>query len=99
MVDVHTVSAGGGSIAWVDDGGALRVGPALGGRRARPGVLRPGRRPSATVTDANLFLGYLADGARLGREIVLDRSPAEAAIDASRRPLGIDAARGRASVS
>ena len=43
MVDVHTVSAGGGSIAWVDEGGALRVGTAIGGRRARTGGLRAGR--------------------------------------------------------
>ena len=46
MVDVHTVGAGGGSIAWRDAGGALRVGPALGGRRPRPGLLRPRRRRS-----------------------------------------------------
>ena len=43
MVDVHTVGAGGGSIGWRDSGGALRVGPALGGGRARPGLLRARR--------------------------------------------------------
>ena len=46
MVDIHTVSAGGGSIAWVDSGGALRVGPAERGRRPRAGLLRPRRRAS-----------------------------------------------------
>ena len=46
MVDVHTVGAGGGSIAWRDAGGALRVGPAQRGRRPRPGVLRARRRAS-----------------------------------------------------
>ena len=46
MVDVHTVGAGGGSIAWRDAGGALRVGPALGGRRPRARLLRPRRRAS-----------------------------------------------------
>ena len=44
MVDVHTVGAGGGSIAWRDAGGALRVGPALGGGRPGSGLLRPRRR-------------------------------------------------------
>ena len=43
MVDVHTVGAGGGSIAWRDAGGALRVGPRSAGRRSRPGLLRPRR--------------------------------------------------------
>ena len=46
MVDVHTVGAGGGSIAWRDEGGALRAGPAVGGRRAGTGLLRPRRRAS-----------------------------------------------------
>src|SRR5256886_3786943 len=60
MVDVHTVSAGGGSIAWADAGGALRVGPHSAG--ADPGPVayeRGGDEP--TVTDANLVLGYLDD--------------------------------------
>jgi N-methylhydantoinase A len=79
MVDLHTVSAGGGSIAWADDGGALRVGPWSAG--AEPGPASYGLGGvDATVTDANLFLGYLADGARLGKEIVLERGRAEAAL-------------------
>ena len=80
MVDVHTVSAGGGSIAWVDSGGALRVGPHSAG--ADPGPACYGRGGTdATVTDANLFLGYLEDGARLGGELVLQRTAAAAALD------------------
>jgi len=80
MVDVHTVSAGGGSMAWVDSGGALRVGPHSAG--ADPGPACYGRGGTdATVTDANLFLGYLEDGARLGGELVLQRAAAAAALD------------------
>ena len=76
MVDVHTIGAGGGSIAWLDDGGALRVGPRSAGARPGPAAYgRGGELP--TVTDANLVLGYLADGAVLGGEVFLDRSRAE----------------------
>ena len=58
MVDVHTVGAGGGSIAWRDAGGALRVGPRSAGADPGPaGYGRGGEEP--TVTDANLLLGYL----------------------------------------
>ena len=51
---------GGGSIAWRDSGGALRVGPQVSRRRSRPRLLRPRRCREPTVTDANLELGYLA---------------------------------------
>ncbi len=79
MVDVHTVSAGGGSVAWVDAGGALRVGPHSSGAEPGPAAYgKGGEEP--TVTDANLFLGYLQDGAKLGGEVVLDRSLAEKAL-------------------
>jgi N-methylhydantoinase A len=79
MVDVHTVSAGGGSIAWVDAGGALRVGPRSAGADPGPAAYgRGGEEP--TVTDANLYLGYLPDGAELGGEVRLDRGQAEAAL-------------------
>jgi len=79
MVDVHTIGAGGGSIAWLDEGGALRVGPRSAG--ARPGPACYGRGGQApTVTDSNLVLGYLGDGAVLGGEVVLDRALAEAAL-------------------
>ena len=86
MVDVHTIGAGGGSIAWIDDGGALRVGPRSAGASPGPACYgRGGEEP--TVTDANLVLGHLRDGAVLGGEIVLDRSLAEQALER----LGMDA--------
>ena len=70
MVDVHTVSAGGGSIAWADAGGALRVGPRSAGADPGPAAYgKGGEEP--TVTDANLLLGYLGDGAELGGELTL----------------------------
>jgi N-methylhydantoinase A len=88
-VDVHSVSAGGGSIAWVDDGGALRVGPRSAG--ADPGPACYGRGGDApTVTDANLFLGYLGDGAELGGEVRLNRHAAEVALSRLGERLGLD---------
>ena len=57
MLDIHTVGAGGGSVAWIDSGGLLRVGPQSAG--ADPGPVCYGRGGSLTVTDANLFLGRL----------------------------------------
>ena len=89
MVDVHTVSAGGGSIAWVDAGGALRVGPGSAGADPGPAAYgRGGKQP--TVTDANLYLGYLPDGAELGGEVRLDRGLAEAALGRVGAQLGLD---------
>jgi N-methylhydantoinase A len=89
MVDVHTVSAGGGSIAWVDAGGALRVGPRSAGADPGPAAYgRGGTEP--TVTDANLYLGYLPDGAELGGEVRLDRDQAEAALGRVGARVGLD---------
>jgi N-methylhydantoinase A len=89
MVDVHTVSAGGGSIAWVDAGQALRVGPTSAGADPGPAAYgRGGEEP--TVTDANLYLGYLADGAELGGEVRLDRRLAEAALRRVGARIGLD---------
>jgi N-methylhydantoinase A len=89
MVDVHTVSAGGGSIAWVDAGGALRVGPGSAGADPGPAAYgRGGEEP--TVTDANLYLGYLPDGAELGGEVRLDRGQAEAALGRVGAQVGLD---------
>jgi N-methylhydantoinase A len=79
IVDVHTVSAGGGSIAWVDEGGALQIGPHSAGAEPGPAAYGLGGE-EPTVTDANLVLGYLADGAKLGGEVVLDRNAAEQAL-------------------
>jgi N-methylhydantoinase A len=90
MVDVHTVSAGGGSLAWADAGGALRVGPRSAGAEPGPAAYgRGGEEP--TVTDADLFLGHLADGARLGGEVTLDRARAETALEGLGGRLGLDA--------
>ncbi len=78
-LDIHTVGAGGGSIAWRDAGGALRVGPASAG--ANPGPACYGRGGTrATVTDANLVLGRLLEDSPLAGGLSLDRRAAEAAI-------------------
>ena len=71
MIDIHTVGAGGGSIAYLDAGGALRVGPESAG--ADPGPVCYGKGRHITVTDANLFLGRLIPDHFLGGAIVLDR--------------------------
>ena len=90
MVDVHTVSAGGGSIAWADPGGALRVGPQSAGADPGPAAYdRGGEEP--TVTDANLFLGLLGDGAELGGELTLRRELSERALEQVGKELGLDA--------
>ncbi|MEF8825714.1 MAG: hydantoinase/oxoprolinase family protein [Halapricum sp.] len=76
MVDVHTVGAGGGSIAWVDEGGALRVGPRSAGADPGPACYgKGGTEP--TVTDANLLLGYLDADTVLGESLSLDAEAAE----------------------
>jgi N-methylhydantoinase A len=76
-LDVHTVGAGGGSVAWVDAGGALRVGPESAGAEPGPACYgRGGTRP--TVTDANLVLGRLPETLADGLE--LDRDAAERAL-------------------
>ena len=90
MVDVHTVSAGGGSIAWVDEGGALRVGPRSAGADPGPAGYGEGAEEPA-VTDANLFLGYLPDGAELGGEVVLDADLSRRALERVGEKLGMDA--------
>ena len=89
MVDVHTVSAGGGSVAWADAGGALRVGPHSAGAEPGPAAYGQGGE-EPTVTDANLFLGYLADGAELGGELVLRRDLSERALETLGSELGLD---------
>jgi N-methylhydantoinase A len=89
MVDVHTVSAGGGSIAWADPGGALRVGPRSAGADPGPAAYgKGGEEP--TVTDANVLLGYLGDGTELGGELRIDRGRAERALAGLGDALGLD---------
>ncbi len=78
-VDVRSVGAGGGSIAWVDPGGLLRVGPQSAG--ARPGPACYGRGGGeATVTDANVVLGIIDPDYFLGGRMKLDRARAEEAV-------------------
>ncbi|SPD73424.1 Hydantoin utilization protein A (fragment) [uncultured Desulfobacterium sp.] len=71
MIDIHTVGAGGGSIAYLDQGGSLRVGPRSAG--ADPGPICYGRGEMITVTDANLFLGRLIPDGFLGGQMILDK--------------------------
>jgi N-methylhydantoinase A len=90
IIDIHTVGSGGGSIAYVDAGGALRVGPQSAG--AEPGPVcygRGGQQP--TVTDANLILGRLAAGRFLGGQMALDVTSAEAALTHLARDTGLSA--------
>src|SRR5436190_12638726 len=89
MVDVHTVSAGGGSIAWADPGGALRVGPHSAGADPGPAAYGQGGE-EPTVTNANLLLGYLGDGTELGGELRIDRGRAERALARLGEALGLD---------
>jgi N-methylhydantoinase A len=89
MLAVHTVGAGGGSIAWRDPGGALRVGPQSAG--ADPGPASYGRGGSEpTVTDANLVLGYLAPDSPLAGGVELDSSSGEAAVGRLASELGLE---------
>jgi len=88
MLDLHTVGAGGGSIAWVDDGGALRVGPHSAGARPGPACYGHGGT-EPTVTDANLVLGLLGTEPLPGA-IVPDLAAARAAIGAVAEQAGLD---------
>lgn len=89
MLDVHTVGAGGGSVAWADAGGALRVGPRSAGAQPGPAAYGQGG-DEPTVTDANIVLGYLdADGSLAGG-IDLDVDAARAAVRAVGARVGLD---------
>ncbi len=88
MTEVHTVSAGGGSIAWVDDGGRLRVGPTSAGAVPGPAAYGAGG-VEPTVTDANVVLGRLPDGLVLGGSIALSRELAAAAVARLGERLGL----------
>ncbi len=88
MLDVHTVGAGGGSIAWRDAGGALRVGPRSAGAQPGPACYgRGGGEP--TVTDANVVLGHLPHDVPLAGGVALDAAAAERAIAALADALGL----------
>lgn len=88
-IDIHTIGAGGGSIAWLDAGGGLRVGPRSAG--AKPGPIcyqRGGTEP--TVCDAFAVLGWLGENSLLGGQMSLDIAAARLAIEAKiAKPLGM----------
>ena len=88
MVDMHTIGAGGGSIASLDAGGMLHVGPASAGADPGPACYgQGGRKP--TVTDANLVLGRLPATAALGGSLPLDLAAARAALQTIAEPLNL----------
>lgn len=87
MIDIHTIGAGGGSIAWFDRDGLLKVGPESAGAVPGPACYgRGGDRP--TVSDANLVLGRLGDEL-VGGDMRLDRQAAEQAMATIAEPLGL----------
>ncbi|HEX9104074.1 MAG TPA: hydantoinase/oxoprolinase family protein, partial [Polyangia bacterium] len=91
MLAIHTVGAGGGSLASVDAGGALKVGPESAGADPGPAAYdRGGTRP--TVTDANLVLGRLPAAGLLGGAMPLSRARAEAALQPLAARLGVSVA-------
>jgi N-methylhydantoinase A len=90
VLDVNTIGAGGGSIAWLDSGGGLRVGPKSAGADPGPVAYQQGGT-EPTVTDANLVLGRLIPDRFLGGEMMLDPDAALAAIRKKiAEPLGLD---------
>ncbi len=92
MIQVETLGAGGGSIAWIDSMGLLQVGPQSAGADPGPACYgRGGTQP--TVTDANLVLGYLNPQSLLGGRMALDHDASVAAIESVAKPLGLSVER------
>ncbi|MEO1491325.1 MAG: hydantoinase/oxoprolinase family protein [Pseudomonadota bacterium] len=89
MIDIHTIGAGGGSIAHQDKGGAFKVGPRSAGARPGPAAYGHGGT-EPTVTDANVVLGRLDPGNFLGGEMGLDVAASEAVVDGLAATLGMD---------
>ena len=88
-IDIAEVGAGGGSLAWIDKGGALRVGPESAGAVPGPACYASGGT-APTVTDANVVLGYLNPEYLVGGALRLDRGAAERALrDHVAKPLGL----------
>jgi len=85
MLDIHTVGAGGGSLAWFDRGGILHVGPASAG--ADPGPICYGRGEQPTVTDANLLLGRLDPELALAGTVWLDEERTRRFTEKTRGPI------------
>lgn len=88
MVDMHTIGAGGGSLAWVDTGGLLQVGPRSAGARPGPACYGLGGR-EPTVTDANLLLGRLPPDTRLAGGMPVDAVAARIAFEPLAARLGL----------
>jgi N-methylhydantoinase A len=96
--DINTIGAGGGSIAWIDPGGRLRVGPGSAGAHPGPACYGLGGR-EPTVTDANLILGRYDPGAPLGGALALDLELArEAVLRAVAAPLEMTVERAAAGI-
>jgi N-methylhydantoinase A len=91
MVDVPTVGAGGGSLAWIDSLGLLRVGPQSAG--ADPGPAAYGKGDQATVTDADLMLGYIPADYFLGGDVKLDVERSHQAVARVADTLAMDSSR------
>lgn len=90
MMEINTIGAGGGSVAWIDEGGLLRMGPKSAGARPGPVCYNLGGT-EPTCSDANLVLGYLSEDYFAGGKMRLDRTAAEQAIlEQVARPLGLD---------
>ncbi|HWI70934.1 MAG TPA: hydantoinase/oxoprolinase family protein, partial [Baekduia sp.] len=88
MIDIHTIGAGGGSIAWLDGGGLLHVGPRSAGAEPGPACYgRGGTEP--TVTDADLILGHLGESSFAAGGMALDRAAAVAAFTPLAQALGL----------
>jgi len=96
MLDIHTVGAGGGSIARVDAGGSLRVGPESAG--AVPGPACYGVGDAATVTDAHVVLGRIAADQLAGGELRIDPERAHRAVARLGKALGLDPVHAAAAI-
>ena len=88
MIDVHTIGAGGGSVAYIDEGGAFRVGPRSAGATPGPACYASGGE-EPTITDANVVLGRIDPTRFLGGDMQLDRELAVAAVQRLADRLGL----------
>lgn len=97
-MDIPSIGAGGGAIAWIDDTGVLRVGPASAGANPGPACYgKGGTQP--TLTDANVMLGYIPTDYFLGGDIPLDSGLARRALDVIARPLSMDSVEAAHAIS
>ena len=97
FIDLAECSAGGGTIAWVDEGGALRVGPISAGAQPGPACYRMGNM-EPTITDANLVLGRLNQRYLLGGRMRIYADSAHEALGRIHEPLGLDLSEAASSI-